>query len=174
MPTAPAGGPAFSVPNFGIGDAFIAAIQLRPVEAEIWRNGRAYGRHTLPEGGLQLFDLRHMWRAVLQAPYESRSILRIPLDLLAEVANTDLRSLVFDPAPVVAEAHRSDHAQPRPRARPGLFEFIRNQRPVRRAAGAHSPPPSSSAPMAASASAQPSIVLGPGWRNGSSAAPPTS
>lgn len=97
-----AGGPAFSVPNFGIGDAFIAAIQLHPVDAEIWRNGRAFGRHSLPEGGLQLFDLRHMWRAVLQAPYESVN-LRIPLDLLAEVANTDLRSLVFDPAPVVAE-----------------------------------------------------------------------
>lgn len=98
----PAGGPAFPVPNFGVGDAFIAAVQLHPVSADIWRNGRAYGRQSLPEGGLQLFDLRQRWRAVLQAPYESVN-LRIPLDLLAEVADTDPRLLVFNPAPVVAE-----------------------------------------------------------------------
>lgn len=98
----PGPAPAFSVPSFGVGDAFIASVLLAPVDVETWRNGRSYGRTMLPEGGLQLFDLRHLWRAVLHPPYETIN-LRVPLELLAEVAGTDIRGLVFDPPPIVAD-----------------------------------------------------------------------
>lgn len=93
--------PVYAVPSFGVGDAFIAAVQLMPVEAEMWRNGRSSGRLRLPEGGLQLFDLRHLWRAAIHPPYETVN-LRVPLELLSEAAGTDIHGLVFDPPPVMA------------------------------------------------------------------------
>lgn len=93
--------PALIVPSFGTGDAFMVSTPLQPLVFDLWRNGKALGRHALAPGGVQLFDLRHLWRALVHAPYETVN-MHIPIDVLAEAAGTDPRALVFEP---VAVAH---------------------------------------------------------------------
>lgn len=89
-------GPIFAVPGFGIGHAFMAVTYLRAMEVEVWRNSRALGRLAGAEGTLQLFDLRHSWRALIHPPYESMN-LHLPVELLAEAAGTDVAGLDFAP-----------------------------------------------------------------------------
>ncbi len=95
-------GPPFSVPNFGIGPAYMAATYLRPMQVEVWRNGRALGRLSGDAGTLQLFDLRHSWRAIIHPPYASMNLL-LPLELLAEAAGTDVAGLEFNPPAYVPD-----------------------------------------------------------------------
>ena len=89
-------GPAFTVPSFGSGSAFMAVTYLRPMEVEVWRNSRALGRLAGADGTLQLFDLRHSWRALIHPPYESMNLL-LPVELLADAAGTDVAGLDFTP-----------------------------------------------------------------------------
>lgn len=91
-----ADGTDFSVPNFGVGAAFMLAIQLAPMRADVWRNGRHLGLVSSDAGGVQFFDLRNNWRAVIHPPYESIN-LRISLELLAEAGGVDIDALVFEP-----------------------------------------------------------------------------
>jgi AraC-like DNA-binding protein len=93
------GGRELSVPTFGIGDAYMVSIPLVPLEAEVWRNGRSLGRHAFAEGGVQLFDMRHLWRAVIHAPFESVNMC-VPVSSLAEAAGVDREALVFEPPPI--------------------------------------------------------------------------
>lgn len=95
-------GPDFAVPGFGIGPAFMATTYLRPMHVEVWRNGRALGPLTGEAGTLQLFDLRHSWRALIHPPYESMNLL-LPIDLLAEAAGTDVAELEFAPPAYVPD-----------------------------------------------------------------------
>jgi AraC family transcriptional regulator len=100
----------FSVPSFGIGPAFMATTYLRDMRVEVWRNGRSLGRLAGADGTLQLFDLRHTWRAVIHPPYESMNLL-LPIDLLAEAAGTSIDDLEFDPP-----AYLPDRVDPTMRA----------------------------------------------------------
>lgn len=94
--SSPAGGTDLAVPSFGIGAAFMVAVQLAPMEADIWRNGRHLGRLASATGELQFFDLRNNWRALVHPPFDSIN-LRVSLALLAEAANLDVEALVFEP-----------------------------------------------------------------------------
>lgn len=96
------GGASFAVPSFGVGPAYMAATYLRDMQAEVWRNGRALGRLSGGAGTLQLFDLRHSWRAVIHPPYASMNLL-LPVEILAEAAGTDVAGLEFSPPAYVPD-----------------------------------------------------------------------
>jgi len=98
----PGPGPDFQVPGFGTGDAFMVSVPLVALDVEVWRNGRSLGRHLLAAGGVQLFDLRQFWRALVHPPYETVN-LHIPNEVLAEAAGLDPAMLVFDPPPLSAD-----------------------------------------------------------------------
>ena len=61
-----------TIPNFGPSGGFYVSVQLRPLErAEIWRNGRHAGTARAPVGGVNFFDMRERWRALVYGAFHS-------------------------------------------------------------------------------------------------------
>jgi AraC-like DNA-binding protein len=98
----------YHVPSFGIGDVLLSGIHLRPMaRAKVWRDGRLLGELSSAEGALQLFDLRHTWRADFYPPFETVN-LQITRAMLDEVADqAGIAAFEFEPP-----AFRPDRIDP--------------------------------------------------------------
>ncbi len=76
----------FLTPPFGVGDAYMTAMHLRPMDrADIWRSGKSLGAIASPVGMLQICDLRLTWRALMFPPFETIN-LRIEQSMLDDAA----------------------------------------------------------------------------------------